>query len=251
MKEKEYPKIYQIEDTYWWYQGTHSLIMNSIKKRLSAKNPKICDIGCGTGGLLQKLIKEGFPNSYGFDVSPYAFQQLKKREKLSGVVWRGNVEQLALHDSSFDAITCIDVLCHSSVHKEEEALKEFFRILKPSGIFILQLPAFEFLKGTHSIAVQTRKRYRIGEVERYVKEAGFKIEFCSYRNTWFFPILLVWRMFSRLGVGGKKSNSSTDMTKLPEGINTLLYILTKIENSLLTKFRFLLGVSIFCIARKE
>jgi len=251
LQESEYLNIYRNEDTHWWYQGTHSLIVTSIKKFLPTEDIWICDAGCGTGGLLKRLKREGFLNSYGFDSSPYAIEQLRKRKDISRRIWQGDVEQLALRNSSFDVITSIDVLYHSNVHSEEQALKEFFRVLKPNGICILQYAAFEFLRGSHDIVVMTRRRSRIIDVERNIKEAGFKIDVCNYRNIWIFPMLLFWRTLSRFWVGRKKMNGSSDLFRFPKIINTLFYIVAMTENYLLSKIRFPFGTSMFCIARKE
>lgn len=251
MYKSEYINIYEHEDTYWWYQGTYALVTDSIRRWSSLGNPKVCDAGCGTGGLLERLMKTGFTDVCGFDFSDDAIEQLEKRKWLSGKVYKGDIEKIPLADSSFDVVTCIDVLYHSGVKREDAALREIFRILKPNGILILQLAAFEFLRGSHDLVVMAARRYRVGEVEELVKKAGFKIEFCSYRNIWLFPIMFVWRITNKFRVKRKKLNSSSDLFKLPKAINTLLYMVVKIENYLLNRISFLFGTSVFCVARKE
>lgn len=251
MQELEYSNIYRLEDTHWWYQGTYGLVSDFLKARLTPCSSSICDAGCGSGGLMQKLIKEGFLNSYGFDISSYALEQLRKRQDINGRVYLGDAGELSLRSCSLDAITCLEVLYHANVHTEEFVLREFFRVLKPQGIMILQVPAFEFMRGSHDVVTMTRKRYRLNEVKEYVKQAGFRIELCVYRNSWLFPLLLFWRLFSRINIRNQGSIGTSDLTRIPRCLNALLYFLMQLENKLLNKISFPFGTSVFCVALKD
>jgi len=251
LQASEYLNIYRLEDTHWWYQGTYALVSSALKKWLSAVNPKICDAGCGTGGLLEYLKNKSFSYLYGFDISPYAWEQLKKRKDINNRVYLGNLEQLAIKDSSLDAITCIDVLYHCGIRNEGAALNEFFRVLRPKGVLILQLAAFEFMRGRHDVIIMTRKRYRVSEVKKYARKAGFKIKLCAYRNSWLFPLLLFWRLLSRINIKRAVNGDSSDLVRIPGWLNTLLYLLMRLENKLLNTISFPFGTSVFCIASKE
>lgn len=51
---------------------------------------------------------------------------------------KGDVTNLPFKDQFFDAIICSHVLEH--VYEDRKAMNEFFRVLKPSGFAILQIP---------------------------------------------------------------------------------------------------------------
>jgi SAM-dependent methyltransferase len=100
----------------------------------------LLDIGCNVGHLLQ------------------TFAQLKPSLRLSGIevnraaldIARTALPSAALHvcgaealpfgAEEFDCITCIEVLEHIPAKLRRRAMEEAYRVLKPGGYFVLQVP---------------------------------------------------------------------------------------------------------------
>src|SRR5664279_1905996 len=72
--------------------------------------------------------------------------------KSGAAVATGTVNTLPFANASFDAMLSIDVLCHQSVDPAA-ALAEVRRCLKPGGVLVINLPAFEWLRSDHDMRV--------------------------------------------------------------------------------------------------
>src|SRR6185295_13870801 len=150
MLPQEFTTKRSVEDRHWWYTSLHGLVARVMRDKL-AENPDILDAGCGTGGML-KVLRAAMPLARltGIDTSPEAVEMAGQRGICSVV--EGRVEALPFADRSFNAVICLDVLYMRGID-EHAAVEEFKRVLLPGGLLILNLPAFEFLRGEHDLAV--------------------------------------------------------------------------------------------------
>lgn len=98
----------------------------------------ICEIGCGTGELTEKLAGSGAHVS-AIDISEEAVRQAREKNERfipqQVDIQQMDAGQLAYDSNSFDVVLGIDALHHLDT---EKVIKEFCRILKPKGraIFI-------------------------------------------------------------------------------------------------------------------
>lgn len=247
MDKKEYESLHELEDEYWWHRALRNIIETDLLKSNESNEPlSFLDAGCGTGGTMKLL--EGYGKVVGIDRSEVALHYASQLEFPS--LAQGSVSYLPLQDNSFDFVISLDVLYHMEVNDEVEALKEFFRVLKPRGHLILHLPAFEKLRGSHDEIVHTRRRYTRDEVEALVTKAGFNVKRIGYRNFVTLPLLFLNRVSgnikARFGIG----SAASDMTTLPLPLNQLLFGLTKLENFTFGKKGLPIGSSIYCSAVK-
>ncbi|MGH7799255.1 MAG: methyltransferase domain-containing protein [Thermodesulfobacteriota bacterium] len=245
METSEYKTMYEVEDSYWWYVGLRDLIFLCLKRQYPhGGNLKILDTGCGTGAFLKTL--RTFGQTQGIDISEYALTYCKKRGL--DQILQGSVSSLPFKDNQFDIITSIDILYHAQVDDDVKALQEYRRILKASGRLILNLPAYEFLRSEHDKAIHTGIRYSKVELIRKLELAGFKIQRITYRNSFLFPLVMIYR---KLKKNSKiASESKSDLKALPIFVNNFLIELLKIENLILQRIDFPFGSSLFCIAYK-
>lgn len=72
-------------------------------------------------------------------------------------------------DDHFDTVLCIAVLEH--VENPEEVIQELFRVLKPKGHLILEVP---FLQPEHKVPTDYQRYTRDG-LERQVTQQGFRV----------------------------------------------------------------------------
>jgi SAM-dependent methyltransferase len=100
----------------------------------------VLDVGCNVGGLLQGLAQSK-PNLHlaGVEVNREALE--KAREVLpSAALHVCGAEAMPFEDGAFDCVTCIEVLEHIPATLRRPALQEIFRVLKPGGQLLLQVP---------------------------------------------------------------------------------------------------------------
>ena len=96
----------------------------------------ILDVGCGGGFLSEEFAKAGFSVT-GLDPAPESIEAAQTHALASGlsVDYRvGSGENLPFVQSSFDHVTCCDVLEH--VDDVDRVVSEIARVLKPGGLFL-------------------------------------------------------------------------------------------------------------------
>ncbi len=74
----EYEKMALVEHTLWWYKVLHEKVLKTLLAHKIRKDTLIVDLGCGTGGLLQKLSEAGY-QAQGIDISESAIDFCKKK----------------------------------------------------------------------------------------------------------------------------------------------------------------------------
>ncbi|HEX8679696.1 MAG TPA: class I SAM-dependent methyltransferase, partial [Chthoniobacterales bacterium] len=148
MSSVEIETMRSVEDDLWWYQALRTHVLGSIQPPRPAFD--LLDAGCGTGGMLAR-VHERFPRAAlsGLDFSARAIELTRLRETGATLV-EGSVDALPFADASFDVVLSLDVIIVGGVN-ERRALAEMHRVLRRGGILILNLPAFDFLRGSHDV----------------------------------------------------------------------------------------------------
>lgn len=242
MQAHHYPIIFEVEESHWWYVGRRRIIQTFVEKICSTlpSTPRILDVGCGTGANLKMLGLYGYAE--GVDISEQAVEFCRQRGLRS--VKHGAIEELPYDAESFDLITALDVLEH--LDDDGAGLLEMRRALRPDGTLLLFVPAFMFLWGVQDDVSNHRRRYRLPELRKVLKEAGFEIEKESYANiTFFLPVLLVRTFMRWLGL-----RAATEYEINIKQLNGPLSWLFAAERFVLTRARFPFGVSALVMARR-
>jgi demethylmenaquinone methyltransferase/2-methoxy-6-polyprenyl-1,4-benzoquinol methylase len=108
---------------------------------LKKKKPKnILDIATGTGDLAINLINTGAEQIIGLDISRGMLEVGKKKVADKGLnstieMMVGDSENLPFKDQSFDAVTVAFGV--RNFENLEKGLSEIYRVLKPSGTFVV------------------------------------------------------------------------------------------------------------------
>ncbi len=241
MLPSEYKIMHDFETKYWWYVGLHELILkftNDAKHQLS-----ILDAGCGTGRLLELLSTH---NTDGFDFSDEAISFCKSKGLDN--VFKQNINTWQ-PEKKYDIIISADVICSTGIENYQQILKNFYAGLKRNGILILNLPAFETLRRNHDKAVFVQKRFTRKELQKSLVDAGFKIEFITYRLPFLFIIIFVEKIFQKI-FPPKKVKS--DLVEIPKVLNKFFLFINRIENTLFYKYKIQkpFGSSVFVVAVK-
>jgi len=254
MKIEEYRRMFELEDSHWWYRGLRRIFLTLLDQRYKGErltsgrdHKRILDAGCGTGAMLKCLRRYGSP--IGVDISSEAlkFCGLRKEAEVVGA----SIQRLPFKGETFDIVTSFDVLYHKDVHDDINALREFHRILKRDGRLALNVPAYDFLYSEHDEAIHTRHRYTRGELERKVRECGFVVEKASYWNTFLFPVAATVRLTKRLiGLVGGRREARSELKPLSFWANASLASILSLEALLLKRVNFPFGLSVLLLARK-
>jgi len=112
-------------------------------------------------------------------------------------------------------------------------------MLKPSGCFILNVPAYKFLFGQHDLSLGHKRRYSDSDLKTKLEESGFNIEYQRHWNLLAVPMTVL--LTKILG-----------MDYPHERVSKLRPLSRTLENLLMLESRinYLFGISILCKARK-
>lgn len=199
MNRDEYIKMVEVEDSMWHFRSLHRHVLRELLHALGHGPAKILDAGCGTGGLIRRLVSEVPAWEWtGLDAQPLACQLASERS--GGAFVEGSVESLPFADGTFDAVVSADVLC--CVKDDNAALQEVFRVLRPGGVMIVNVAVYPWLWSYHDEATQTQRRYRAKELTGKIRAAGFG-EVASKRwNALTLPLLALRRKILPPDQGG-------------------------------------------------
>jgi ubiquinone/menaquinone biosynthesis C-methylase UbiE len=192
----EYRRMAEVDDRMWFYRALHAHIERELvateggeaKRRVVSLNlpQRILDAGCGTGGLMRRLQPRHPEWSWtGVDAEPLACALA--RERSGANVVEARLEQLPFADAEFDAVVCSDVLYH--LDDDRVGLRELFRVLKPGGIAVLNVPAHHWLWSYHDVTVHGRRRYTRKELAGALVAAGFQPRKSTHWNTLALPMI--------------------------------------------------------------
>jgi SAM-dependent methyltransferase len=245
MNTDEYRRMYVVEDTHWWYHNLHQLVLNQLRsglKRSGGRRLRILDAGCGTGAMAIKLAELGDVTA--MDFSHDALQFCRERD-LSDLV-AGSVNELPFADASFDVVVSLDVLCHRSVD-EKQAAGELARVLRPGGLLVLNLPAYDWLKGQHDVAVQTARRYTRRRVRALYEGAGLQVLQARHWNTILFPAAAAMRIASRRRLS---EEGASDVQPVQPALNKTLKGVLGLERGLMKLAPLPFGLSVLAVGRR-
>jgi SAM-dependent methyltransferase len=240
MNQAEYERMFQAEETQWWYAGMRAISLALLGRAPGALRGRFLDAGCGTGNNLVRL--GGMGSAFGIDLSPDALAFCRSR----GVaVARGSVLSLPFGDGLFDCVTSFDVLYHRWVADDRAAVTEMARVLRPGGHLLVRVPALKILWGAHDEAVHSRHRYTRREVTHLLSSAGLDVVRATYANFFLFPLLLLRRSLDR--VTGREGS---DVEFLPAPLERAFRGLLDLEARLVRRVSLPIGASVFVLARK-
>jgi ubiquinone/menaquinone biosynthesis C-methylase UbiE len=247
MDPREHDIMRSVEDHYWWYQALREHVADSIAP--AAASFSLLDAGCGTGGML-KVVREKFPlaDLTGVDQSEHAVELAAERGTRARLV-AASVHDLPFPPDSFEFVLSLDVLSHAGVD-DALALHEMRRVLLPGGRLILNLAAFDFLKGAHDSAVDVDRRYTKSQVRMLLEGADFAVERLSYWNATFALPIALLRWLSRARPQMNQPPRS-DFRSLPPFANSILRRVAGLELRASRHVSLPFGTSLFAVARKN
>lgn len=114
---------------------------------------KVCDLGCGEGKLLTRLMKEkSFERVVGFEVSTIELEKAERRLKLDRMsptqraridIFRGSLVYEDDRLEGFDSITLVEVIEHVDMERLDALERVVFAKARPGSV-IVSTPNFEY-----------------------------------------------------------------------------------------------------------
>jgi len=217
--------------------------IRSIKKFQNTNPQVILDIGCSSGYLIEKLILK-FPKSLviGADVIKEPLHRLSQKLKNTPFI-RFDLLKNPFHESFADVITLLNVAEH--IRDDKKAFEECYKILKPNGILIIEVPAIQLLYDSYDKELKHYRRYNLKELEQKLKNIGFKIKFKSHLGFFLFPFFFLVKLTNKI-----LGNKNLTVSQSKKSNNFITKILLKIEENFFKNIYFPIGIRCFLCVEK-
>lgn len=240
MEREEYDRIYRHETTHFWYRALRALVVSALRRHASQRPLDILDAGCGTGGLMTELAPLG--RVTGLDLSADAVRYAAARGHRR--LLRGDVMRLPFKNAAFDVVVSTDVLYHRAVLDDRAALLELARLVKPGGVLLLSLAAYEWLRSHHDRVVHTARRYSRRRVRELVRGCDLTLTHLTYTNALLLPPAVLTRLFAR------PKETRSDLRASSGLLNSVLTFWLKLEGEIALRVPLPMGLSLFAILRR-
>lgn len=110
----------------------------------------------------------------------------KAAERLGDVpLLQMDLTRASLPDACVDAIVILNVLEH--IEDDSAAIRNCFRMLKPGGRLVVEVPAGPWLYDDYDRALMHFRRYTAGDLKRKLKAAGFTIRKFTHLGFFIYP----------------------------------------------------------------
>ncbi len=179
----------QVYFTYVMAPGIYRFLKN---KGLLKGN--VLDYGCGSGHLLQQMIKENGVDFYGLDFSADSIkatqQKLQHNSNLKQLVLVSKLPSI-LHSDFFDTVTVIETLEHLQDDTLHATMNELHRILKNNGRIFITTPFNENLESCLDFCpfcnsefhhMQHMQTFTVESLTALAMQHGFAVEYCENIN---------------------------------------------------------------------
>jgi len=253
MNPAEYERMAECEMQHWWYLGLRDALLQTLALRRFAlpDRARVLDAGCGTGGNLRVLHDHLHPAYLGgFDLSPLAVASARQRVPEADV-YMSDICDPDLHIDSYDLIVSCDVIYIPGAVAAFDGLAKLVRHLRPGGLLIINLPAYDWLYSEHDVALHTSERYTVGRVRKLLVDLGLTVQLATYRLCLLFPGVVLTRAPSILGKKPSRADARSYLHMPTQRLNVVLQWIATCENTAMRYgVRFPWGSSVYAVASK-
>ncbi len=189
-----------------------SLMVKQLVRRIGT-GTTVLDAGSGNGSLALRLGELGY-RVVGIDASDafvtYAEIRAKQLSLNETVSFRkGDLLNTGLADETVDAVVSGEVLEH--LDEDQQAVKEFYRVLRPGGCCLVTVPAQASLWDVIDDWAGHLRRYERKELEEKFRAAGFSIDRSRHYG---FPLVRLyhWAVYRPMVRRKRLGRPQTDRT---------------------------------------
>ena len=183
-------------------------------------------------------------NCTGLDISRYTLTSENYNSKINFI--QADLNNFEIKKNEFDCILCLDVLQHKWINNINIIVRNFFDGLKPGGLFICNLPAFNHLNRHQDEIMMSRRRFNWQDANRIIRKSGLKPRYISYRVLCaYFPILI------KSAIDMFTKSEKTDISNIPNYNSVLLKIMELENHMIINNYKIPFGSSIFFIGEKR
>jgi SAM-dependent methyltransferase len=221
---------------YWWYRARSRLLEAALGAFVPAR-ARALDVGSADGPSAQ-WFRTRADEVVALDIDVRGLSA-------DGVC--GSAVALPFADESFDVIAAFDVIEHCE--PESITLRELRRVLRPGGVLVVSVPAYQWAWSDHDEANGHHRRYTRSRIVDGLTAAGFAVDRATYAFTSVFPMFAAERAVRRLRA--RRATEAADIVEvpaLPRPVHHALLGLCRLDELLLAGRDLPFGSSVFVAA---
>jgi 2-polyprenyl-3-methyl-5-hydroxy-6-metoxy-1,4-benzoquinol methylase len=237
--DPEYARRYRdLYERHWWWRARERFVLETLRRSLPpAMRRRILDVGCGDGLMFDRLAE--FGDVWGVE-SDAALVSADNRHR--GRIHLGPFDATFRPGVHYALVLMLDVIEH--LPDPGGALRHAAALLEPDGILVATIPAFPILWTTHDVLNHHYTRYTRRSFAMLARSAGCDILRARYFFHWVFPAKLGVRVME-----ATRRLRPAPPRVPPSWINEPLYLLSLLEQRVVTPLGPPFGSSLLVVAR--
>jgi SAM-dependent methyltransferase len=226
---------------------------SEVERCITRLASTVLEIGCSSGFLLRDLLTR-LPahRVFGADYTYDTLEHLGKR--LPNVpLLQFDLTQCPLPDAFVDVAVLLNVLEHIDDH--EAAVAHLFRIIKPGGAVVIEVPAGPSLYDVYDRVLMHRRRYAMSQLVKLLDRCGFAIERRSHLGFILYPAFYLTKRLYQFryptGAAVDEQQLVADMIKATRNTSRAMNLVMVVENILRPALYFPFGIRCLVTGRKR
>jgi SAM-dependent methyltransferase len=170
--------------------------LGQLQRWLPGPGGVILEVGCSGGYFLSDLAAvRPEAEIIGADYTLGALEHLGRT--LAGVpLLQFDLTRCPLPDASVDAVVLLNVLEHIEYH--DAAVAQLFRILRPGGVLIAEVPAGPSLYDAYDRHLMHFRRYGMAGFQALIEAGGFEVLARNHLGFFLYPPFWLTKKLNRL-----------------------------------------------------
>ena len=229
------------EADYWWFVNKRRLVLQLLDAYAPDRGV-LLEAGSG-GGLFASILQEHGWRVVATDLAPDA-ARFARAHGVRHAIAMDAATGWPFADDSAEALVMLDVLEH--IEDDTAALAEVRRVLRPGGIAVVSVPAYQWLFSSWDAYNEHYRRYTGTRLRKCAQAAGLEVLRLSYWNAVSLPPAICLRLKDRLaGVEYER----LEYPPVPRVVNAALIAYGRIESTWLQWGSMPAGLSVAVVLR--
>jgi SAM-dependent methyltransferase len=243
-----YDRLCGLEAKHFWFRARNRIILRVFRQHCAPQTrPRVLEVGCGTGYVLQALAAE---NCYQLTGSEAHIAGLRHaRARLPAVEFVQADARDLPYESEFDAIGAFDVIEHIS--EDDTVLESICRALKPGGILVATVPQHMWLWSATDELAKHKRRYVRRDLSAKLRAAALEVLQCTSFVTTLLPVMYVSRFAKRQGPEAHRRTGGYEF-EISAAANAVCSAAMRVDEAMIGMGMSLpVGGSLLAVARKK
>jgi len=227
----------------WHHARAHLTIR--LLRSLGIRPPaSIMEVGCGWGLNLTALESLGY-HTTGMDISPRVLARIDNPGRR--LIEADLNQQFPSGVESHDAVLALDVIEH--LDDDSGAVRQMARLLKPSGVVVISVPALPDLYSDFDSIQGHRRRYLPDTLRSSVEAGGLEVTDLFWWGAWMVPLIRRTRSKDRTTSQSRPRTYSDYLSLPPWPVPLVMRMAYAMEEAAALRGKLRTGSSLFAVAR--